>query len=346
MTKKLTGNSFADFSIENICEYCEHDIDDKQIDEAMNEIARTIMSDYDLGRDIDNMKAFEQPDQDVVIDIVRKLMMVLFPGYYKDNIYRIRNVQTLLEVLIEDVMYNLRKQIQIVLLYDEKYEHTRKAVRKRAAQKICLEFFKTIPTIREYLNTDLEASFDGDPAAFNKDEIVLCYPGLYAIAIYRIAHELYRLGVPLLPRMMTEYGHRETGVDIHPGATIGKYFFIDHATGIVVGSTSEIGEHVKIYQGVTIGALSTKEGHKLHGTKRHPTLEDNVTVYSGASILGGDTVIGEGSVIGGNAFITSAVAPNSRVGVTTREVSISEDEDDHDGWKDFIEKDLSEYAYL
>ena len=175
----------------------------------------------------------------------------------------------------------------------------------------------------------------GDPAAYNKEEIVLCYPGFLAITINRLAHELFLLKVPLIPRMMTEYAHSKTGIDIHPGATIGKYFFMDHGTGIVVGETSVIGEHVKVYQGVTIGALSTKGGQKLRGAKRHPTIEDEVTIYAGASILGGDTVIGKnvviggntvigkGSVIGSNVFITSSVKPGTRMSVKTQELIIS-----------------------
>ena len=162
----------------------------------------------------------------------------------------------------------------------------------------------------------------------NLDEIVLCYPGLLASTINRLAHELFLLGVPLIPRMMTEYAHSRTGIDIHPGATIGEYFFMDHGTGIVVGETSIIGKHVKIYQGVTIGALSTRGGQRLKGAKRHPTIEDNVTIYAGASILGGDTTIGEGSVIGSNVFITSSVKPGTRVSVKTQELIIHNDEDD------------------
>lgn len=158
--------------------------------------------------------------------------------------------------------------------------------------------------------TDVQAGYDGDPAAYNTDEIILSYPGLYAIFVNRLAHELFLLGVPLIPRMMTEYAHGLTGIDIHPGATIGEYFFIDHGTGVVVGETTKIGKNVKIYQGVTLGALSTRGGQSLRHTKRHPTLEDNVTVYSGASILGGETVIGQGAVIGSNAFITSSVPAN------------------------------------
>ena len=167
-----------------------------------------------------------------------------------------------------------------------------------------------------------EAAFDGDPAAKSMEEIVLAYPGLLAITIYRIAHELFVLKVPLIPRMMTEYAHSRTGVDIHPGATIGRNFFIDHGTGIVIGETTLIGDNVKIYQGVTLGALSTKGGQKLRGKRRHPTIEDDVVIYAGASILGGETVIGKGSVIGSNAFITKPIAPGTRVSIKNQEMTI------------------------
>ena len=170
-----------------------------------------------------------------------------------------------------------------------------------------------IPVIREYVETDVQAFYEGDPAAYNHSEIILCYPGLRAIVTARIAHELFVLGVPLIPRMMTEHAHSRTGIDIHPGATIGKYFFIDHGTGIVVGETTIIGDYVKIYQGVTIGALSTRGGQTLKGKKRHPTIEDRVTIYAGASILGGETVIGHDAIIGSNTFITSSVEAGARV---------------------------------
>ena len=186
-----------------------------------------------------------------------------------------------------------------------------------------LEVFSRIPKIREYLDTDIDATFDGDPAACDKIEIVLAYPGLYATTIHRMAHELYLMGIPYIPRMMSEHAHSVTGVDIHPGATIGKYFFIDHGTGIVIGETSEIGEHVKVYQGVTVGALSTKDGQALHGVKRHPTIEDNVTLYSGASVLGGRTVIGHDSVIGGSAFVTESIAPYTHVLVKTESTVVT-----------------------
>jgi len=172
------------------------------------------------------------------------------------------------------------------------------------------------------LHTDLEAAYRGDPSAFNRDQIVVSYPGFYAIAIHRIAHELLQLGVPVIPRMMSEYAHRHTGIDINPGAVIGDSFFIDHGTGVVIGETAVIGNNVKIYQGVTLGAMSTKGGQLLKGVKRHPTIEDNVTIYSGASILGGETIIGANSTVGSNVFITGSLPKNSKVTIKIPELVI------------------------
>jgi serine O-acetyltransferase len=283
----------------------------------MDHIVDIVMNDYSKGRDIDRMDIANVPDRDAVVDIINKLLHIVYPGYYREHSYRSFNAERQISVVIEDVSYNLAKQIIIALRYDKNYADEDYDTLSDKAADIVIRFFDRMPTIREYLNSDLQATFDGDPAADSKDDIVLSYPGLHAISINRIAHELWLLRVPLIPRMMTEYAHGETGIDIHPGATIGKYFCIDHGTGIVVGSTSNIGNHVKLYQGVTIGALSTKLGQKLHGHKRHPTIEDNVTIYSNASILGGDTVIGHDSVIGGSCFITKSVAPNSRISART-----------------------------
>ncbi len=180
-------------------------------------------------------------------------------------------------------------------------------------ERLALRFASALPALRKMLAEDVEAAFEGDPAARSFAEIVVAYPSIHAIAIYRIAHELHRLGVPQLPRIMTEYAHSETGIDIHPGARIGRRFFIDHGTGVVIGETTEIGDHVRLYQGVTLGALSPRRGQSIRGQKRHPTLEDDVVVYPGATILGGGTVIGAGSVIGGNAWVTESVPPGSKV---------------------------------
>ena len=182
----------------------------------------------------------------------------------------------------------------------------------------------SLSEIQRKLIKDVQAAFDGDPAAKTKHEIIFCYPGLFAIFVYRLAHELYKRKVPFIPRIMSEYAHSHTGIDINPGAQIGEYFFIDHGTGVVIGETTIIGNNVKIYQGVTLGALSTRSGQLLRDVKRHPTIEDDVTIYSSASILGGKTVIGKGSVIGGNAFITESVAPGTRVSVKNPELSFTD----------------------
>ena len=300
---------------------------EKMISERIMKITESILEDYKKGRDIDKMDVFSQPDSDAVQDIVKKLLNILFPGYYREKNYRSYNDNSRISILIEDVVYNLTKQITIALRFRDDFAQESEDVIRDTSEEIVLEFIGRIPMIREYVDTDMEAFYQGDPAAYNKEEIVLCYPGLLASTVNRLAHELFLLKVPLIPRMMTEYAHSRTGIDIHPGATIGKYFFMDHGTGIVVGETSIIGEHVKIYQGVTIGALSTRGGQSLRGSKRHPTIEDDVTIYAGASILGGETVIGKGSVIGSNVFITSSVKPGTRMSVKTQELVIRHKEE-------------------
>ena len=270
---------------------------EKRIESAVD----ALLEDYRHERDIDRMELFRHPDKEIVIDIVHKLHRIVFPGYSRDKNYRIYNARHNLSMLMEDVLFNLSRQAAIVLGDEEQ------------GRQLCLDFFSRIPQIRALTQTDLQAGFDGDPAATGKEEVILSYPGLYAITVYRLAHELYRLGLPMIPRMMTEHAHSITGIDIHPGATIGAYFFIDHGTGIVIGETTVIGENVKIYQGVTLGGLSTRGGQSLRGKRRHPTIEDNVTIYANATILGGDTVIGHDCVIGSSVFITESVAPDTTV---------------------------------
>lgn len=304
----------------------------------VEQVVEIVMDDYNKKREIDGMTMFHQPDQDKVVEIVNKLLRIFFPGFYRDEVYKIFNMRHTLAALVEDVMFNLQKQVTIALKNEPSYAQSSENDVRKKAKEITIAFMKQVPRMREYIDTDLDAMFDGDPAANSKNEIILCYPGLLASTIHRIAHVLWELEVPLIPRMMTEYAHSKTGIDIHPGATIGKYFFIDHGTGIVVGSTTTIGEHVKLYQGVTLGALSTSAGQSLHGVKRHPTIEDNVTIYSGASVLGGQTVIGHGSVIGSNAFVTSSIKPDSRVTIQNQELHQSsegikkEDLQQDEGW--------------
>ena len=279
------------------------------IEQQVEGIVDSILEDYRHQRDIDKLDPFQHPDKAVVIDMIEKLLRIVYPGFSRDRAYRIYNAKHNLSMLIEDVMYNLNKQIAIVLrsrMSPEKAQET--------AQELSLEFFRAIPQVRAVAQTDAEAFYEGDPAAFSIDEIIFCYPGLFAVTVYRLAHVLYGLGVPLLPRIMTEHAHSVTGIDINPGATIGKYFFIDHGTGIVIG------DHVKVYQGVTLGALTTRGGQSLRGKKRHPTIEDNVTIYAGASILGGGTVIGRDSVIGSNVFITHSIPACTTVSVKSQEL--------------------------
>ena len=279
------------------------------IEERIESVVDRILEDYGNARDIDRLESFRSPDKDVIIDIIEKLRRIIFPGYFSDKCYRFYNQKNNLSMLIEDVVYHLTKQVRLV--FESKGQSSEQA--NEAAQELCLQFFEKLPEIRAYVQTDLQAAYDGDPAASDMAEIIYSYPGLFAITVYRLAHALFELGVPMVPRIMTEYAHGATGIDIHPGATIGKYFFIDHGTGIVIGETTVIGENVKIYQGVTLGALSTRGGQSLHGVKRHPTIEDNVTIYAGASILGGETVIGANSVISSNVFVTESVAPGTAV---------------------------------
>ncbi|MBQ8802160.1 MAG: serine acetyltransferase [Tyzzerella sp.] len=286
-----------------------------RLEKDVSYLVEKIMDDYKRGRDIDVVENYIHPNKDVIIKIIMQIRNIIFPGYFENENYRIYTVRNNLSMQLEDVLYNLSEQIAIVLKFLPEYEKKCEKVLLLEGEKRSLQFLEKLTDIRELIQTDLQAAYDGDPAAFNKPEIIFSYPGLFAIMVNRIAHELHLLGVPIIPRIMTEYAHTKTGIDIHPGATIGEYFFIDHGTGIVVGETAEIGNNVKIYQGVTIGALSTREGQKLHGKKRHPTIEDNVTIYAGASILGGETVIGHDSVIGANAFITSSIPCNARVSI-------------------------------
>ncbi|MCI5698821.1 MAG: serine O-acetyltransferase [Lachnospiraceae bacterium] len=291
-----------------------------RLEKDVNYLVEKIIQDYEKGRDIDVVENFMHPSRDDIVKIIDQIQNIIFPGYYKNKNYRIYTVRNNLSMQLEDLLFNLSRQISIVLKYLPDHEGKDEKELLLEAEKLSVKFLDRLTYVRELIQTDLQAAYDGDPAAFNKPEIIFSYPGLYATMVNRIAHELYLLGVPLVPRIMTEYAHASTGIDIHPGAVLGKYFFIDHGTGIVIGETAVIGDNVKIYQGVTIGALSTRGGQKLHGKKRHPTIEDNVTIYAGASILGGDTVIGHDSVIGGNAFITVSIPSNTRVSIKNQEL--------------------------
>ena len=251
------------------------------------------------------------PQRDEIIYIIKELRKIMFPGYFSDE-----NNDFFLGFTLTDIWNRMYKQLKLAF----SYKNSNKDAVKAKAQDICVKFFRKIPDIQKMLIKDVEAEFEGDPAAQSKEEIIFSYPGILAIYVYRVAHELYKMNVPFIPRIMTEYAHGKTGIDINAGAEIGEYFFIDHGTGIVIGETTVIGRGVKIYQGVTLGALTTRGGQSLRGKRRHPTIEDNVTIYAGASILGGDTVIGRDSVIGSNAFITKSIAPCTTVSIKSQEL--------------------------
>lgn len=290
------------------------------IEKEIEEIVNNIFADYEKGKTIDVINIYNKPDKNEVRELIHEILQIIFPGYFRNRSFKIYNPRNTFAVLIEDSFYHLNKQVILALGFCKQENEQSFEEKQKESYRICKAFFEKVPLIREYIESDLQAAFDGDPAAGCKEEIILAYPGIMASSVNRIAHELYLLNVPVLPRIMTEYAHSETGIDIHPGATIGKHFFIDHGTGVVIGETAIIGENVKIYQGVTIGALSTRGGQKLSGVKRHPTIEDNVTIYAGASVLGGDTVIGKNAVIGGNAFITRSIPADTRVSIKNQEL--------------------------
>ncbi|MCD7777630.1 MAG: serine acetyltransferase [Clostridiales bacterium] len=260
-----------------------------------------------------------QPNRETVVHIIKLLQKLIFPGFFEQKKLKKEFVRYYVGEILEEIKYNLEKQMKKAFICTDENVCDNEELDKKVSE-ISDKFFEKLPMLRDYLELDVYAAYAGDPAAYSLDEIIYSYPGLYAIMVARIAHELYLLNVPLVPRIMTEHAHGITGIDIHPGATIGRHFFIDHGTGIVIGETTVIGDHVKIYQGVTLGGLSTSGGQSLKGVRRHPTIEDNVTIYSGASILGGETVIGKGSVIGGNAFIVASVKPNTRVTIKNPEL--------------------------
>lgn len=289
-------------------------------EDEMEELVAALVKSYKEHEIICNIDSDKHLNRQQIIEITEMIRQVLFPGYFERKKLRSETIGYHIGEMLDTIENKLTYQVEKALIYAESEDEQEDVKTSEKASEIVHQFLNRLPWLREMLAKDVQAFYDGDPAAYNTDEVIFSYPGMFAITVNRIAHELHILGVPMIPRIMTEHAHNLTGIDIHPGATIGEYFFIDHGTGIVVGETTVIGKNVKIYQGVTLGALSTRGGQSLRNTKRHPTLKDNVTVYSGASILGGDTVIGEGAVIGSNTFITSSVPDNTRVSIKNPEL--------------------------
>ncbi len=294
----------------------------------LRDVTRDIVGTYETIGGINRIGEKNLPSQKVVVEILEELLAVVFPGYYGAPVPRDADLELLVAGRLDRVSRHLIEVIERTLAFCQHLQcecenlWTMAAVPQdenryaAAASYVTMAYLEQLADTRKLLDRDVQAAFEGDPAATNTEEIILCYPGIQAIAVHRLANPLYRMGVPLLPRIMSEWAHHLSGVDIHPGAHIGEYFFIDHGTGVVIGETTQIGDRVKIYQGVTLGALSfssNPDGSLVKGGKRHPTIGDNVTIYANATILGGETEIGDRAVIGGGTWITESVPADSRV---------------------------------
>lgn len=300
---------------------CEVNMETK-INVSLQKVAGELKNNYDSQKLFDLSLGDRVPNRDIIISIIDDLRKITFPGFFGSENMAYVSKESFAGNTLATIYEKLFKQIKVVLQYDNREKDYVKLCNE--AERLTLGFVGKIPEIQAMILKDVEAEFYGDPAAKNMEDIILSYPGIYAIFVYRYAHILYEMDVPYIPRIMTEYAHSKTGIDINPGAKIGEYFCIDHGTGIVIGETTEIGSHVKIYQGVTLGALSTRKGQELSGVKRHPTIEDNVVIYSNTTILGGETVVGENSVVAGNTFVTKSIPANTKVASTLPELELKQ----------------------
>lgn len=292
---------------------------------ALDRLTDAIVKSYRSDRRTQRIGAEFLPGRDAIVEIIHEIRELLFPGYFGRLALTAENARYHVGNLLIRLCEQLTEQIYHCLCYGPGGGRSRPETCMKRAGSLARKFLRRIPHVREMLALDAQATHDGDPAAKGIEEVIYCYPGFYAITVYRVAHELAHLEVPLMGRIMAEHAHSVTGTDIHPGATIGRSFFIDHATGVVIGETTRIGDNVRIYQGVTLGALSfpkDERGRIIHGLQRHPTIRNNVTIYANATILGGRTVIGTGATIGANSFITEPVPPRSVVGHTRPEVAV------------------------
>jgi serine O-acetyltransferase len=291
---------------------------DFRLKEQLPELTRKIVATYTEVGEINHLGHCPLPNYEVVIEIVEDLKEIIYPGYRRREGLHLGNVTYHVGDLIDGLHDKLTTQIGRALRHEagDTAECHGQTDYEALGQAKAIQFLQHLPEIRRALALDVRAAYEGDPAVRGPDEVIFCYPGLEAVTVYRLAHVLHELQIPLIPRMMTEWAHSKTGIDIHPGAKIGKHFFIDHGTGVVIGETCEIGEHVKLYQGVTLGALSfptDNDGNLVRGTKRHPTLEDRVIIYANATVLGGLTVIGHDSVIGSSVWLTRSIDPHTTV---------------------------------
>jgi serine O-acetyltransferase len=279
---------------------------------TVTQLTDQLMTSYAQVGGINHLDGKNLPSKTAIAQITTDLLRLLFPGYFDERLIHSSELKVETAALLDAVWGRLEDEIAKSYQYAPPARIARREIRP-LSQQLTGEFLASLPRLRELLQTDVEAAYGGDPAALSREEVMVAYPFVEAIAVQRLAHELYRQEVPLIPRIMTEWAHSRTGMDLHPGARIGSHFFVDHCTGTVVGETAELGHHVKMYQGVGLVARSLAGGQALRGQKRHPTLEDRVTIYAGATIMGGDTVVGADSTIGANVFLTHSVPPHSLV---------------------------------
>lgn len=277
-------------------------------------------------KEVQHFDSSPLPDKEEIYKIIQNIFILLFPGYYGHSEMSFDSIEMRIGYRVAKVYEDLKPQIFRELIHGCRRDNSSCPHCKKGAESLVFQFLEYVPELRAKLDLDVKAAFKNDPAAVDFDEIIFSYPGLEAVAVYRVAHFFYKNGLRLIPRIMTEWAHSRTGVDIHPGATIGKSFFIDHGTGVVIGETTDIGDDVTLYQGVTLGALNfprDKQGQVIRKAKRHPTLEKGVCIYAGATILGGDTIIGEHSIVGGNVWLTESIAPFTRVTINKADLRIS-----------------------
>jgi Serine acetyltransferase len=279
---------------------------------TVTQLTEQLVASYARAGGINHLDGKNLPSKSAITQITVDLLRLVFPGFFDEKPIHSSEIKVETASLLDLVLGSLEDEVYKSLEYNPPPEHKEKNLRP-IAHTLTIEFLGSLPRIRDLLATDTEAAFNGDPAALSKEEVIVAYPFIEAIAVQRLAHELYLKNIPLIPRIMTEWAHARTGMDLHPGAQIGTHFFVDHCTGTVIGETSIIGNHVKMYQGVGLVARSLSAGQQLKGQKRHPTLEDRVTIYAGATIMGGDTVVGERTTIGANVFLTKSVPPHSLV---------------------------------
>ena len=313
MAEQSNNNNTGTLVLATPCDHVE--ITNSSQQDKVPQVVKKLLASWNTKECYEHISPVSLPSQEKVIEIVEQTKRILFPGYFTKTKLHASNIEYYIGKQTTDLYEKVSEQITMAIRHDCRRNGLPCTNCEARSYQLALSFIASLPKITALLASDIRAALRGDPATKSPDEVIFCYPGLLATLMFRIAHELYLLEIPIIPRIITEYAHSLTGIDIHPGATIGPEFFIDHGTGVVIGETTIIGKNVRLYQGVTLGALSLPRdaGKKLRDKKRHPSIEDNVIIYSNTTILGGKTVIGEGSIIGGNIWITESVATNTKV---------------------------------